>query len=29
MENLKNTNPDVFKAIVDFELETMRYPREG
>ena len=29
MEKLKNTNPDVFKAIVDFELETMRYPREG
>ena len=27
MENLKNTNPDVFKAIIDFELETKRYPR--
>jgi hypothetical protein len=27
MENLKNTNPDVFKAIIDFELETMRHPR--
>ncbi len=28
MENLKNTNPDVFKAIVDFELGIERYPRE-
>lgn len=29
MENLNNTNPDIFKALIDFELETMRYPREG
>lgn len=29
MENLKNANPDVFKAIVDFELGIQRYPREG
>ena len=27
MENLKNTNPDVFKAIIDFELEAYRFPR--
>ena len=27
MENLNNTNPDVFKAIIDFELEGYRFPR--
>lgn len=27
MENLKNTNPDVFKAIIDFEIEAYRQPR--
>ena len=27
MENLNNTNPDVFKAIIDFELEGIRLPR--
>ncbi len=27
MENLNNTNPDVFKAIIDFELEGYRSPR--
>jgi hypothetical protein len=29
MENLKNANPEVFKAIIDFELGLERYPREG
>ena len=27
MENLSNTNPDVFKAMIDFELEGIRFPR--
>jgi hypothetical protein len=27
MENLNNSNPDVFKAIIDFELEGYRFPR--
>jgi len=27
MENLNNTNSDVFKAIIDFELEGYRFPR--
>ena len=27
MENLNNTNPDVFKAIIDFELQGYRFPR--
>jgi hypothetical protein len=27
MENLSNTNPDVFKAMIDFELEGYRFPR--
>jgi hypothetical protein len=27
MENLKNTNQDVFKAIIDFELQGFRFPR--
>ncbi|MAF26165.1 hypothetical protein CL634_11440 [bacterium] len=27
MENLSNTNPDVFKAMIDFELESYRFPR--
>ena len=27
MENLNNTNPDVSKAIIDFELEGYRFPR--
>ena len=27
MENLNNTNPEVFKAIIDFELEGYRFPR--
>lgn len=26
MENLKNTNPDIFKAIIDFELGAVRKP---
>jgi len=29
MENLNNTNSDVFKAIIDFELEGYRFPRAG
>ena len=27
MENLQNSNPDVFRAIVDFELVDFRFPR--
>ncbi len=27
MENLNNSNPDVFKAIIDFELQGYRFPR--
>jgi hypothetical protein len=27
MENLNNSNPDVFKAIIDFEVEGHRFPR--
>ena len=29
MENLNNSNPDVFRAIIDFELEGYRFPRES
>lgn len=29
MENLNNSNPDVFKAMIDFELEGYRSPRAG
>ncbi len=28
MENLNNTNPDVFKAMIDFSLDVVRYPRQ-
>ncbi len=28
MENLNNTNPDVFKAMIDFSLDIVRYPRQ-
>ena len=27
MENFANSNPDIFRALIDFTLETYRYPR--
>jgi hypothetical protein len=27
MSNMTNANPDVFSAMIDFELNSFRYPR--